>query len=292
MTQGNDQSKMPEVKKDVVYVRSKWEVVSYLNSEKAYKVMGGCTYEQDLPPASIIARTFPVTGSNSMADIRSIERHERYIDYGSAVTLSEILDEGKRRLSPVFYEAVESIATPFVRNMATIGGNVCLPPSVRGTLFPVLLAMKAKLRFQGENTETLVDIEKFDQVPQGSYLTKIRIPVEDWDIQLFRSLGGRGKPGKDKAVFVFLARVQRDTLSDLRIAYCRRSAFRSQELENQLIGMKLPIPQNKRATVLAFASQVSAPRPDPAAPKHSAIASPVAARQFLDLLELGLDQLS
>jgi CO/xanthine dehydrogenase FAD-binding subunit len=266
-------------KKDVVYVRTKWEVASYLNSEKAYRVMGGCTYEQDLPPACIIARTFPVAGSGSMEDIRSIERHERYIDYGSAVTLSEILDEGKRRLSPVFYDAVESIATPFVRNMATIGGNLCIPPPVRGTLFPVLLAMKAKLRFQGENTETLVDMEKFDQVPPGTYLTKIRIPVEEWDIQLFRSLGARGKPGREKAVFVFLARVQRDTLSDLRIAYSQRSAFRSRELENQLIGMKLPISQNRRSAFLAFASQVD-------------ISSPEAARQFLDLLELGLDQIT
>jgi CO/xanthine dehydrogenase FAD-binding subunit len=280
---------MQGVKKDVVYVRSKWEVASYLNSEKAYRVMGGCTYEQDLPPASIIARTFPVTGSNSMEDLRSIERHERYIDYGSAVTLSEILDEGKRRLSSVFYEAAESIATPFVRNIATIGGNLCLP-KVRGTLFPVLLAMKAKLRIQGENTEILVDMEKFDGVPPGSYLTKIRIPVEDWDIQLFRTMGARGKPGKDKAVFVFLARVQRDTLSDLRIAYCRHNAFRSQELENQLIGMKLPISQNKRAAFLTYASQVSAFRPEAAL--HSVIASPEAHRQFLDLLALGLDQIS
>jgi CO/xanthine dehydrogenase FAD-binding subunit len=280
---------MTGAKKDVVYVRNKWEVASYLNAEKAYKVMGGCTYEQ-LAPASIIARTFPVTGSNSMEDIRSIERHERYIDYGSAVTLSEILDEGKRRLSPVFYDAVESIATPFVRNLATIGGNICLPPPVRGTLFPVLLAMKAKLRFQGVNTETLVDMEKFDQVPPGSYLTKIRIPVEEWDIQILRNLGARGKPGREKAVFVFLARVQRDTLSDLRIAYCSHSVCRSRELENQLIGGRLPISPNKRTAFLAFASQVSSPRTD--SPLHSVIASPEAARQFLGLLELGLDQLS
>jgi CO/xanthine dehydrogenase FAD-binding subunit len=281
---------MSGVKQDVAYVRNKREVASYLNSEKAYKVMGGCTYDTDLPPACIIARTFPVTGPNSMEDIRSIERHERYIDYGSAVTLSEILDEGKRRLSPVFYEAVESIATPFIRNMATIGGNLCLPAPVRGTLFPVLLAMKAKLRFQGENTETVVDMEKFDRVAPGCYLTKIRIPVEDWDIQLFRSLGARSKPGKEKAVFVFLARVQHDTLSDLRIAYSCHSAFRSRELENQLIGMKLPISQNKRAAVLAFASQVSSPGPDSIL--HSTIASPAARQQFLDLLELGLDQIS
>jgi CO/xanthine dehydrogenase FAD-binding subunit len=225
-----------------------------------------------------------------MEDMRSIERHEHYIDYGSAVTLSEILDEGKRRLSPAFYEAVESIATPFIRNMATIGGNVCIPPPVRGTLFPVLLAMKAKLRFQGENSETVVDMEKFDRVDPGTYLTKIRVPVEDWDIHIFRGLGARSKPGKGKAVFVFLARVQNGALSDLRIAYSRHSAFRSRELENQLIGMKLPLSQNKRAAFLAFASQVSAPRPD--APLHSVIASPEGAGQFLDLLELGLDQIS
>ena len=276
-------------KKDVAYVRTKWEMASYLNSEKAYKVMGGCTYEQGLPPAGIIARTFPMAGSGSMGDIRSIERHERYVDYGSAVTLSEILDEGKRRLSPVFYEAVESIATPFVRNIATIGGNICLP-KVRGTLFPVLLAVKAKLRFQKENTEIPVDMEKFDQVPQGAYLTKIRIPVEDWDVQLFRCLGSRGKPGKEKAVFVFLARVQHDTLSDLRIAYGRHSAFRSRELEDQLNGGRLPISAGKRAAFLAFAAQMCAPRADAAL--HSTIASPEAARQFLGLLELGLDQLS
>jgi CO/xanthine dehydrogenase FAD-binding subunit len=248
-----------------MYLREKKDIISYITSEKTYSLMGGCTSVASLPPACLIARTFPFD------DLRLIERHERFIDYGAAVTLSEILDESKRRLSTVFYDAVESIATPFIRNIATIGGNLCLPRE-GGTLFPVLLALKANLCIPRKTGETMVDMEKFHALPPGTYLVKIRIPVDEWDIEIFRHIGPRSLPRGDHGVFVFLGKVQQYTLTDLRIAYSRRGAFRSRELENQLVGVKLPLTPNKRTEVLTFAKSQGIP--------------------FMDLLELGLENIS
>ncbi|HKO18433.1 MAG TPA: FAD binding domain-containing protein, partial [Acidobacteriaceae bacterium] len=57
--------------------------------------------------------------------IRSIPGHGTEI--GALVTLTAIEDsEFIRRSYPVLHEAVRTVASPILRNMGTIGGNICL----------------------------------------------------------------------------------------------------------------------------------------------------------------------
>jgi CO/xanthine dehydrogenase FAD-binding subunit len=258
---------------------------SPLKSVPELKVMGGCTLEETLPAAPVIMR------SGFIDELRTIDPHERFIEFGSAVTLTQILTASKRRLSPAFYEAIETIATPLVRNQATIGGNICAQGS-RRTLFPVLLALDARLEFRSQTEMRFISLGKFNTVPEGMILTKIRIPVEDWDISLFRRLGPQRIFTGESAAFIFLAQIGKGVLSRLRIAYGRDTVYHSRVLENKLIGMRLPISQKTILTLLDETAERLANASNIEAPLHTTISSPEAARQFLDLLEFALSQLT
>ena len=66
-----------------------------------------------------------IRGIDELQTVRSIPGHGTEI--GALVTLTAIEDsEFLRRRYPVLREAVATVASPILRNMGTIGGNICL----------------------------------------------------------------------------------------------------------------------------------------------------------------------
>ncbi|MDR3283548.1 MAG: FAD binding domain-containing protein [Treponema sp.] len=270
--------------KTVFFPRNMAEALSCLNSSSEPQVMAGCTLERGLPSSSIMVN------ATQIEELGVIDPHERFIDFGSAATFSQILGTAKRRLPSVFFESIESIATPFVRNRATIGGNICAPGR-RRTLFSALLALDARLEFKGENETLFIHLGTFNKVPQGMMLTKIRVPVDEWNISIFKRPGPARIFTEESASFVFLAMTGKGGLSDLRIAYSQHTAYRSRALENRLIGMRLPLTQKTVSAILDETAERLKNSLDSSESPHSTLDSPVAARQFLDLLEFSLTQL-
>jgi CO/xanthine dehydrogenase FAD-binding subunit len=269
--------------KTVFFSRNLPDALSYLHSTQEFRVMAGCTQESNLPPHSLCVR--PASDD----ELTLIDRHERYIEFGSAVTLSTILSTTKRRLPPVFFEAVESIAVPFVRNLATVGGNICAAGRPR-TLFPVLLALDARLEFHRQNETLFIPIGKFAGVPPGMILTKIRVPLFDWEVNIFRRLGPPRIFTENSASFVFLAMTENGILSDLRVAYSGDTSYRNRELENRLIGIRLPL---SKKTIFSLLDETSAlfENSEPNTPEHLLFESPSGVKQFLNLLEFSLGQM-
>jgi len=78
------------------------------------------------------------------------------------------------------HEAAESFGTTQVRNMATIGGNICRS-SPSSDLVPPLLAFDAKVKLVGAGGERTVPLESFFRGPgqnvlNNEILTEIRVP--------------------------------------------------------------------------------------------------------------------
>ena len=62
-----------------------------------------------------------------LSDFKGIRETEHGVEIGALTTLREI--EGSellRRDYPVLVEAAKTVASPLIRNMSTIGGNICL----------------------------------------------------------------------------------------------------------------------------------------------------------------------
>lgn len=83
------------------------------------------------------------------------------IEIGSKVTFTELFrSELINKHLGILSEAAVSMGGPQVRNIATIGGNVC-NGAVSGDSAPTLFALDAKLKLRSKNKERIVPISEF-----------------------------------------------------------------------------------------------------------------------------------
>ena len=143
--------------KTILYAKNTNDLISLLKNNQGSEIVGGCTIIEELPAKAVSTYNIP--------ELCQITRHERYIDVGPGCTLSSILDIGQNHLPPILYEALKSIANPIIRNMATIGGNICYKGN-KLTLFAPLMALEAKLEFKNSSETKYESIRNFKQVPQ------------------------------------------------------------------------------------------------------------------------------
>jgi CO/xanthine dehydrogenase FAD-binding subunit len=77
----------------------------------------------------------------------------------------------------VLFQAVESMASPQVRNKGTIGGNLCNAVPSADTA-PALLTLEASLKLTSQNGERVVNVEGFFTGPNETVLTDEEILQE------------------------------------------------------------------------------------------------------------------
>ena len=120
-------------------------------------------------------------------ELNFIEDRGDYLAIGAATKLREIEKSGiVKRKFEALYEAVRSMASVQIRNMATIGGNLCNASPAADTA-PPLLVFEAKLKIVGPNGERVVPINEFFLGPgktvlkPNEILTEIQIPYQPED---------------------------------------------------------------------------------------------------------------
>jgi xanthine dehydrogenase FAD-binding subunit len=145
---------------------------------------------------------------------------------GAMATFSRIFqDPDLRRLLPSLAEAAVSMGGPQIRNVATIGGNIC-NGAVSGDSASTLFALDALLKLDSAEGERILPIQEFYAGPgkvklrPGELLSAILIPRSS-----YRDTGGHYiKFAMRKAMDIAtlgvsaLCRVERGEFSDLRLA--------------------------------------------------------------------------
>ena len=194
----------------------------------------------DLPPA--------ILSLEQMEEMRRISRSERYLEIGAMVSLSRIIALGKI-VPKALRRCLVNIAGPQIRNMATLGGNICFPHR-RLDCSAALTALDAQYELRTAQTSRWIAASRFSINPaesselgipalnQCELLTRIRIPLEQWDYSAYKKFAGT--PNQGKAV-VFLAKIQKNILSDIRVIYKSHLILRNRNSESVLIGKRLPV---------------------------------------------------
>lgn len=183
-----------------------------------------------------------------LPELRSIIRTERYLDIGACCTLAEL--EESKATPPFLAEAARSVANPGVRNLATVGGNLCAAGR-RMDLWAPLSAADAKVELRRASGSRWVGVNRLAfgdgslAVAPEEVLTRVRLPMEAWNLQLVRKIGERRYPGADSALFCCLGLLDRDAVQELRLAYSGRGLFRERSVENILVGRRLPLAQER-----------------------------------------------
>ena len=196
-----------------------------------------------------------------MEELHRISRTERYLEVGSMVKLNQIINLGK-----IVPEGLSScllhIADPQVRNLATIGGNICNPQRRLDISVP-LIALDALLEIRSFSGSRWITASQFASLPgppalaKNEIVSRIRIPLEPWTFtcyEKFSSCSGL-EPGGG---ILLIIKNQKNILSNIRVVYSGKTVLRERNSETMLTGKKLPLDiKDTRSFVESWKSYLS-----------------------------------
>ncbi|HNQ97942.1 MAG: FAD binding domain-containing protein [Spirochaetales bacterium] len=230
----------------VYYAASIAEAQTILKNIAGISLCAGCTEIARRQTGRNLHLPAHVLSLSRVPELCTISKTERYIEFGSSVTLSSMLELGKKNLSEVLFEAIQTIANPSIRTLATLGGNIAAKGH-RLTTFAPLLALDARLEVRSPTEALWVPMTRHfsntgKETPvTGEFISKIRVPNDNWDLQIFKRVGRPGVITDSTSSFAFLVKSQKKLLADIRIAWAGKFFFRQREFENLIIGRSLPL---------------------------------------------------
>ena len=245
------------------------------NLDEALELYGGAAEVkilaggQSLIPA-LKLRLFSLKGVVDMTGIKElsyIRRDGPLLKIG-ALTTTAALENDRAIVSsaPILSEAAEKIADPLVRNMGTIGGNLCHAHPAND-LPAVMLALNASMVVTSTEGTRKISADSFfidsfkTALKPGEILTEIEIPVQIGRVGSTYRKVTRGSGGFSIAgVAACLSASDDDMVTGCRIAMTAvgTTALRAEKAEQELLG-KVPTASvlNNVARLAVEASRLS-----------------------------------
>ncbi len=233
------------------------EALKLLNELDEARVIAGGT---DLLIDMRIGRYRPknIIDINDLNELKYIVDDGNWIRIGALTRLQELIDsEIVREKLPILYEAVYHMASWQIRNMATIGGNLCNASPAADTA-PPLMVLEAKLRVISIEGERTIDVREFFLGPRKTVLKRnellkeIMVPVyKDYGYS-YMKLGRRNSFTLSIVSVASLLKVEDNVFSDVRIALnsIAPTPIRAFSAEKYLVGRKVTIDSIKAASKL------------------------------------------
>ncbi len=157
------------------------EALSYLAEHPEFKLIAGGTDVLIKMNSGQIekAKLLSLRNVDSLKKVRKLA--DGTLEIGALVTFSQISkDSTIEENIPLLKEAADAMGGPQIRNIATLGGNLC-NGSTSADSAPSLLVLKASLKLESLNGERIIPIEEFYVGPgkvdlqPGEILTQILI---------------------------------------------------------------------------------------------------------------------
>jgi len=175
-------------------------------------------------------------------ELQRVSRTERYLEIGAMAKLSQIVALGNL-VPKVLRRCLESIAGQQLRNMATIGGNICFPGRCLDSA-AVITALDGQYELRSAQSSRWVSAARFfspggeNALNSQELLTRIRVPLENWDYTSYRKFAGHANQSRTA---IFLVKIQKNILTDIKIIYKTALIWRDKNIETKLIGKELPL---------------------------------------------------
>ena len=184
-------------------------------------------------------------------DFKGIRDDGDAIYIGASVTHTEILASPViRTFLPVLEKAVHLLGSPPIRNMATIGGNICTA-SPAGDTLPPLYALGAELEIRSQSEQRWMPIDRFILGPgktalrKGEILAGVRVrKPESFAIHHFEKVGQRKAMSISIASLAALVRMDSpERIGTVSLAWgsVGPTVIRSKEIESALTGAELSV---------------------------------------------------
>lgn len=181
----------------------------------------------------------------NIKDLNYIRKEENMLKIGALTTTSTLENDVElASLLPVLRETASEIADPLVRNLGTIGGDLCYADS-RNDLPPVMLALNATFTAISKHGTRNIPAESFflgvfrNQLKPNEILTEIQIPLQKGKVgSAYRKIK-KGSGGFTIAGAATYISILDDKISDCRIAMSTvgHKPLRAKKAEQTLIGV-------------------------------------------------------
>lgn len=185
---------------------------------------------------------------NHIPSLKNITCNDFECVIGGATTFKTILsNKGIIENFPLLADAVLQIGSPQIRNVATIGGNICNLAACADSIAPLLI-YDAKVRIQSVDSDRVIPLEKIlikpytVNIQSHEILSEVLLPLPDkTGKSCFHKLGRRRGVSISRMSYAIYIRTENSTLMDFRIAL--GSLFpiprRLRSLENEIIGSEV-----------------------------------------------------
>ncbi|MDR1351853.1 MAG: FAD binding domain-containing protein [Treponema sp.] len=193
---------------------------------------------------------------DNLDELRRFSRTERYLEIGAAVRLDEIVGMGKV-VPDVFTRALSAVGSPQLRNLATIGGHICYPFKQLDAIAP-LIALDARYELRTASSSRWIPAFRFSSVSgppsinAQELLTRIRVPLDVWNYSAYKKFTDPYTGDDTAGSMVFIARCQKNILTDIRVVYAGLTALRDRNSESALTGKQLPLAERDLANFMGL----------------------------------------
>ena len=179
---------------------------------------------------------------DTIQELHRISRTERYLEIGAMVNLNQIINLG-RTVPEALTRCLKRIAGPHVRNMATIGGNICFPSRKLDAAAP-MIALDAQYELRSAQSSRWVPAAYFSPPspasPAREILTRIRVPLAPWSFTWYRKFLSAGSTGGEGSI-LFIMKNEKNILTNIRVLYSGKTILREKKSETMFLGKRLPL---------------------------------------------------
>ncbi|MBV7271732.1 FAD binding domain-containing protein [Clostridium sp. PL3] len=178
---------------------------------------------------------------NKVSEMKNIVEDNEYIRIGAACNFTDIIES--ELVPAILKEALAQIAAPAIRNLGTIGGNICNgSPKADSAL--VLFATDSKLRIVSSRGERVIPINEFYLGRKKTSLQKDELLVEilmdkvGFNNYYYKKIGARKSLAISRVAFAAILNEKEGKISNCITAFGAVSdvVIRRADIDAMLIG--------------------------------------------------------
>jgi len=201
---------------------------------------------------------------SKIPEMKNIVVDEDYIRIGAACTFTEIIES--ELVPPILKEAVAQIAAPAIRNLGTVGGNIC-NGSPKGDSALIFFATDAKLRLVSKQGERILPITEFylgrkkTALQAGELLVEILMDRTGLSNYYYKKVGARDALAISRVSFAAIMNIEGGKIVNCMTAFGAVSdvIIRRAEIDAMLIGKSIDEAKVVKAEYLAAYDQAIVP---------------------------------
>ena len=213
-------------------------------------------------PSSYPSRTMnaEIIYLGDVEELHRFQRNDRFAEFGSMVTLDEILSTGKTVLPHVLIDNIQMIGSRLITRRATIGGTMAtkgFTTSFPGTLIAldataeVRFIKKKRLHSRWMQITRLLDRSGRIVLPPQGMISRIRIAFSEKNCQYFSEIGSFMLDPENSVAAAFTATLDQDILINPRIAftYPSHGVCYSRDIDSIFSSLRFPLDDSELKTL-------------------------------------------